>query len=426
MNRFTQLFTLVLTAALVAFASGPVHASIVGATDLDYGISNAESNGFGLDFTGQSIWTAGSNRSDNGLNNNSRAGRVFIDFQLTSAIIAAANTVTSSDAFLTFTVDSIGGGVSGTPYTDGLDLRFLGVSGSDRSANTLWNTAGVGIGDQADILATTDAPGTYKITLTNAAVKSAIAGASAGQYLSFGLSNSVGVTTDPVGNSTAETYGFQMDTSTTGYELEVIGTHVVMPTGITQTQSDTLGGGWSPTHLIDGTGLSGPVNINNYASVTHTNSSATGWVTNINGGFPNNYFSGSNPEPQFVIDLGQSAQLTALLVWGYGGNTNEASDFLVEFSTDGGATWSLDTETVATSALLGDNNELLEFAGVHWADTVRLTITENAAGRGFPGTGGDRVGFGELKFIAYVPTPAALPAGLLLIGFAAARLRKMA
>ena len=196
----------------------------VTAADLDYGISGKNNNSFNFDFSTQPVWTAGSQRSDNGSADagNRRAGRVFVDFQLDADIIAAAARE-GATASLTFEVDSIGSGVAGTPYIDGLDLRYLGLNASDRSAATLWNTGGVGGTDQADILVTAGPTGSHTITLTNASILSQIAGATPGQYVAFGMSNSIGITGDPVGNSTAETYGFQMSQATGNYALTVSG-----------------------------------------------------------------------------------------------------------------------------------------------------------------------------------------------------------
>jgi hypothetical protein len=198
------------------------YATMIPAASLDYGISGKQNNNFQFDFTGQPIWTAGAQRSDNGSADaaNRRAGRVFVDFQLTSAIIAEA-ALAGATATLQLPVDSIGMGVFGTPYTDGLDLRFLGLSATDRNAVTLWNTGGIGL-DQADIVATTDTPGVFNVLLTNPSVLSTISGATANDFISFGLSNSIGVdNTAPVGNSTAETYGFQLNTSTSNWGLDV-------------------------------------------------------------------------------------------------------------------------------------------------------------------------------------------------------------
>lgn len=217
----TRKFLIFAGIALAITANS--NAATVIATDLDYGISGTSNNSFALDFSGESIWTAGAQRSENGSvdPNNRRAGRVFVDFQLDAAIIAAANGAGAMASF-TFDVISIGGGVAGTPYTDGLDLRLLGTSATDRDALTLWNTPPSGGVDQTDILSTGGVSGSHTVTLTNPSVLSLIAGASAGDYLSFGLSNSAGVSADPVGNSTAETYGFQMNTTPANYGLTVI------------------------------------------------------------------------------------------------------------------------------------------------------------------------------------------------------------
>jgi len=221
-----KLLLSILSVSIILVAAQTSHAVAIAAADLDFAISGKQNNSFNFDFTAQPVWTAGSQRSDNGSAdaNNQRVGRVFVDFQLNAAIIAAAQkpfaTVT-----LDLTVLSIGGGVAGTPYTDGLDLRYLGTSPSDRDANTLWNTGGVGGLDQADIVLTSGPAGAYTILLSNPAVLANIASATAGTFLSFGLSNSVGVQSpaiNPVGNSVAETYGFQLSQSLATYQLTVV------------------------------------------------------------------------------------------------------------------------------------------------------------------------------------------------------------
>ena len=166
--------------------------------------------------------STGSQRSDNGSAdaNNQRAGRVFVEFQLTPGVIAAAG-VPGATAELFGVVDSIGQGVSGTAYTDGLDLRFLGVSGTDRTPTTLWNAVGVG-GDQADIVGVGGSAGGFGVGMTNPNVLTTIAGASAGDFIAFGLSNSTGVDLGaPVGNSTPETYGFQLNQTLGNWQLDV-------------------------------------------------------------------------------------------------------------------------------------------------------------------------------------------------------------
>ena len=101
--------------------------------------------------------------------------------------------------------------------------------------------------------------------------------------------------------------------------------------------------------------------------------------------------------------LGKAAadthRLSGLVVWGFGGSLDEASDFSLEFSTDSGSTYGGVVETVQTSSLLGMGNELLAFATPRTANQVRLTVTENAQGRGWTGTGGEREGLGELRLV---------------------------
>ena len=48
--------------------------------------------------------------------------------------------------------------------------------------------------------------------------------------------------------------------------------------------------------------------------------------------------------------------------------------------------------------MLGTNNELLAFNSSREADQVRVTVTGNGKSRGWAGTGGERVGLGEVRF----------------------------
>ena len=111
------------------------------------------------------------------------------------------------------------------------------------------------------------------------------------------------------------------------------------------------------------------------------------------------------PSPQFTLTLDGPYSLSALVVWGLSTNPgNEASDFAVEFSTDAGNSYSTATETVQTSGLVGNDHARLSFGQAHEANFVRITITNNAKGRGFPGLGGDRVGLGEIRFVGRAVT----------------------
>ena len=154
--------------------------------------------------------------------------------------------------------------------------------------------------------------------------------------------------------------------------------------------------------LIDSSGLSALPLPHSLYDVRHTEdaSSARSWRTaarNETGA----YFDGDLEAPQFDLFLGRTQSLMALVVWGLAGSLDEATDFSVAFSTDGGVNFDLATEAVRTGALLGEQSEVLLFDRVHDANAVRLTITENAHGRAFPGSeGGDRVGLGEVRFLS--------------------------
>ncbi|MCY4509128.1 MAG: fibronectin type III domain-containing protein, partial [Acidobacteria bacterium] len=193
---------------------------------------------------------------------------------------------------------------------------------------------------------------------------------------------------------------------------------LVAPVEIALAAGDTLGG-YDVANLIDGSGLSAPAAIGNFAAVTTSARPADLWVS-ASSGSPN-YFDGtSRPRPVFELGLGREHDLRALVVWGVGGDANEASEFEVEFSTDGGATYSGGAETVRTEALLGSGSARLGFNRPRRADHVRVTVTGNAAGSGHGGNGGDRVGMSELRLVAET-APAAVwsldaPSGIYISG----------
>ena len=178
-------------------------------------------------------------------------------------------------------------------------------------------------------------------------------------------------------------------------------TQVVVPARITQKAGEGEGEAVA-RRLIDSSGLSALPLPHSLYDVRHTEdaSSARSWRTaarNETGA----YFDGDLEAPQFDLFLGRTQSLMALVVWGLAGSLDEATDFSVEFSTDGGVNFDLATEAVRTGALLGEQSEVLLFDRVHDANAVRLTITENAHGRAFPGSeGGDRVGLGEVRFLS--------------------------
>lgn len=211
--------TIAILGAAVILAPA-LNAATILANELGYGISAAESNSFGGDFTADAYWGAGSQRSANGFQNNHRSGRLFAEFVITQAMIDEAN-LPGATVSLGYMVDSIGAGVAGTPYSDGLDLRYYGITTSNGDVGFFWGTAAVGA-DQSDILATTGSTGSQSITLTNTDILNGLKSATAGQRIAFGFVNSAGTGGGAVGTSTAETYAFGMNHTTTNYTLSVV------------------------------------------------------------------------------------------------------------------------------------------------------------------------------------------------------------
>ena len=152
-------------------------------------------------------------------------------------------------------------------------------------------------------------------------------------------------------------------------------------------------------NLIDGSGLDPTISLKDIHQAKHADfSGGNAFTTHPRG---RDYF-GSPPvgePPVMVFQLGDVLQLTDIVIWGYANgrfNGNEARSLTLEFSTDGGKSYS---EPLAlTRKLTGNACEVLSLGGKRSADFVRMTLTDNFAGTsGVPG--GDRVGLGEVRFI---------------------------
>lgn len=167
------------------------------------------------------------------------------------------------------------------------------------------------------------------------------------------------------------------------------------------------------SRLIDGSGLSATVTLANYTTVTHSSAAATNaWVTDDPTPAGGDYYADNGGATvRFALTLDQAYGLTDFVYWGYhfgAANGNEAREFLLEFSTNGGATYPTST-TVSTplGTLAVANSKTLSLGGTFQANAVRMTLTDNHSGAA---GGGDRVGLGEVRFLgaaATVPEPSA-------------------
>jgi len=170
-------------------------------------------------------------------------------------------------------------------------------------------------------------------------------------------------------------------------------------------------------NIVDGSGLSGAADFSNYTSITHAAASGTtAWTTDAPNGAGDYFLAGSPGTPAVVsLDLGTSYEISDFVFWGYhfgAPNGNEAREFSLEFSNDGGTSFSAPVVVAnPLSVYAADQASTLSLGATFTADTVRMTVTDNHFGGASPG--GDRIGIGEVKFIA-IPEPSTS----LLVGLA--------
>lgn len=391
-----RLLVVCVVAALLGI--GIADAAPINAVQVQDAISSRRGNSyFGTGYSAAGEVEVASQRSANGTADpqNNRASRTFVEFQLTQGLIddAAAAAGTGARAELGFALEQV---VNGPGKLEGLDIRYFGITPSDRTAPTLWNTPTQETAQ--NVIYATTAPGAHTGTFSNAKVVADIAAASAGSYVAFGVTCDLGVDNSVVVGGPADRQTYLLDDAAASFALGIGGPNVLVnPVTIRQTQ----GSAPSPAaNLINNSGLSGTPDASNYTELAHS-----GGVWYTNAAFPNYFDAGAIP-PQFILPFGRPYDVTDLVVWGYGGNANEASDFTVEFSTDGGLTFGGAVQ-VQTSFLLGTGEATLPLGGASTANAVRVTMTDNAGGRGLGGAGsGDRAGLGEIKFLAPPPDDA--------------------
>ena len=173
---------------------------------------------------------------------------------------------------------------------------------------------------------------------------------------------------------------------------------ILAPAAIVQTSGDAEELS-AAERLVDGSGLSAAPRPDNLVAVEHEGEH-TSWRTTVGSGSPF-YFDGTRPRPEFTVELGDSYCLRGLVVWGTGMvSGDQGAEFEVAFSTDGGTTYGA-VERIVTSRALGASNERLLFSEPRAANALRITVLNNAYGRGLETlTGGSRVALGELRCMA--------------------------
>lgn len=177
---------------------------------------------------------------------------------------------------------------------------------------------------------------------------------------------------------------------------------MITPTSVSLITGDESSG-FLIGHLIDNSGLSATPTPSNYTTITSTENSADAWATtNPNGVAPALYFDSGVSDPVIEFTLAEMTVVNSFIGWGYNAsNSSGIAAGTIEFSTDGGTSYGKVYSFDIGSAVLDPSDGGLEMLGGLdvLANYVRLTVTDNHKTLGSSVTGGDQVGFGEVKFI---------------------------
>jgi hypothetical protein len=194
---------------------------------------------------------------------------------------------------------------------------------------------------------------------------------------------------------------------------------IIVPTYVsgTSVNSDTSLG-FHPTNTTTNSGLSVALGTGtSLATAQGASFMATGladfWETISTG---NNYFT-FKPPPSLVFSLGADKKLHNLLMWQpFSGNGNQLSSFTLSYSSDGVTFSGESAFSMAATAQPEVPVPAQTFAlGGVKARFVQLTLTSNYYGTVSPG--GDRVGFGKIRFDGVADVPEASTWAMLIAGF---------
>lgn len=189
---------------------------------------------------------------------------------------------------------------------------------------------------------------------------------------------------------------------------------MITPTAITYTSlpNQELTGLENETNIINGSGLSATPTVGNLTSVTHDSVtgmlSGNAWATIDPGIAGGDFFADGGNAPVFTIDLGSTYSVTDFVIWGYHftvKNANHPKNINLEFSTNGGISYGSPLAIVIPNMVVYNAAEVVNFAGQS-ANYIRMTVTENHFGVAGAGSGGDRVGLAEIRFMGdAIPEP---------------------
>lgn len=189
---------------------------------------------------------------------------------------------------------------------------------------------------------------------------------------------------------------------------------VIAPVSILHTGSAGEEGAFSnEANLINGSGLSGSLTSeSDLTTVTHavvSGSNAWATVSSVDGNLSDWFANASNGTVIFEMDLGGSYQLNQFATWGYhfGSelNGNFMSSILLEFSTNGGSSYTSSQSISISAPSPNFTHASISSLSSVTANYVRMTATDNFFG--IASTPGDRVGISELRFTGTaIPEPA--------------------